>query len=172
MVNFFELLGLSPAFDIDLQALESAYFKAQRACHPDRFVGKSAADRQAALLRSGDVNTAYQTLKNPLPRAQYLLHLQGIAVGTEADSIKPTPALLMETMEWREKIAAADDADTINTLDNTLAAMIAASEQSLSKHFSAGRFADMVQEALRLGYLLKAREAVTLQQKRREKQAL
>ncbi len=106
-MTYFTLSSISPAFDLDLQALEAAYFTAQRQYHPDRFAGKPAAERQQAMQRSADINQAYETLKNPLKRAQYLLHLQGITVGTEQDSVKPSQELLMETMEWREHCRSA-----------------------------------------------------------------
>jgi molecular chaperone HscB len=145
MVEHFTLFGLEPAFELDLAALEAAYFKAQRLYHPDRFVGKPPAERMAAMQRSMDVNKAYDILKNPLTRAQYLLHLQGITVGTEADSIKPLPALLMEIMELRE------DGVTREKLTD----MIARSQASISAHFAAQTWEAMAHETLRLGYLLK-----------------
>jgi len=167
--DYFALLGLSAIFDIDPQALETAYFSQQRLYHPDRFVGTAPAERQAALQRSGDINNAYQTLKNPLSRAQYLLHLQGIAVGTEADSIKPSQALLMETMEWRETIDGTQGAEEMATLDNTLETMITQSHATIANAFSASQWERMAHETLRLGYLTKARAAVALQKKRAEK---
>ena len=146
-MNYFELLGLSPAFNLDLQALESAYFTQQRLYHPDRFVGKLPAERQAALHRSVDINKAYETLKNPFSRAQYLLHLQGTQVGTDHDTVKPSQALLMEIMELREE----------GVQKEVLERMIVESQAHIAAHFLASRFAEMAQETLRLGYLIKAR---------------
>lgn len=146
-MNYFELLNLTPAFDLDLQGLEQAYFKAQRQYHPDRFVSKSAPERQQALQRSMDINQAYETLKNPLTRAQYCLHLHGITVGTEKDSVKPTQATLIEAMELREEPPQKA----------ALEQMIAQSIDTITKQYTAGTFDAMAQETLRLGYLIKAR---------------
>lgn len=147
MANFFELLGMAPAFDLDLAALEAAYFKAQRQYHPDRFVAKPPAERMAALQQSADINQAYDILKNPLKRAQYLLHLQGIQVGTDHDSVKPSQALLVEVLELREAGVQAA----------ALERMIAASIDAIGRFYNAAEWDSMAQETMRLGYLVKAR---------------
>lgn len=167
----FLLLGLEPQFDLDPAALESAYFHEQRLSHPDRFVGKPPEVRQAALLRSVDVNQAYHTLKNPLTRAQYLLQLQGITIGTEHDSIKPTPQLLMDTMEWREQVDEAKDAKALEKLDGSLNFMVSQSIGNISQAYRSMAWETMAHETLRLGYLLKACEAVMQQKKRLEAKA-
>ena len=164
--DYFSLLGFTPVFSLDSKALEAAYFAMQRLFHPDRFIGKPALERQQAMGRSVDINNAYETLRNPLSRAQYLLHLQGIAVGTEHDTVRPAQALLIETMEWREKI---DEATDFAELDTTLETMITNSEQIIADAFSSGAFERMAQETLRLGYLLKSQEAVAFKLRRAAK---
>ena len=143
--DYFNLLNVSPAYALDLQALEKAYFTQQRLYHPDRFVGKPDAERLAAMGRSVDINKAYQLLKNPLSRAQYLLHSQGIEVGTDHDTVKPSQALLMEIMELREEGVSKEK----------IAQMIADSVQLISAHYHSASFDKMAQETLRLGYLMK-----------------
>ena len=157
-MNYFELLGSSPSFDLNLKTLESAYFAAQRQYHPDRFVGKPPEERAAAAQRSADINKAYETLKTPLKRAQYLLYLQGITVGTEADSIKPSEALLMETMEWRERIAEAKDKDLLNGLHGELEKLMSRSVKVIANNHMFAQWDTMAQETLRLGYIIKAQE--------------
>lgn len=168
--DFFALLELAPDFELDAQALEAAYFRQQRLYHPDRHAGKPAAERQQALMRSVDINDAYHTLKDPLSRAQYLLYRRGIAVGMEHDTVKPAPALLAETLEWREQIDAAAGGG-LQEMDAALAASEAQSLETLSAHFRAQAWDAMAHEALRLGYLRKAREAVAQRRKKLEKQA-
>lgn len=160
----FSLLGIDASFDIDLKALETGYFQQQRQNHPDRFVGKSAAERQITLQRSADINLAYHVLKNPLKRAQYLLHLEGIAVGTERDSIKPSSQLLMETMEWRQQIDDAD-AESIGELEQLLKTIYTQSINAISKHYTGKNWQAMAEETLRLGYIIKTQEAATLRRK-------
>ena len=64
----FALLGLAPAFEVDLAALERAFFERSKATHPDRVAGASAAERVVALSRSRALNDAYQLIKKPVAR--------------------------------------------------------------------------------------------------------
>lgn len=144
-MSCYSLLNITPSFEIDLAKLESEYFKAQRLFHPDRFVGKTQEEKMAALQKSMDINQAYEILKNPLKRAQHLLELQGIIVGTEKDNVKPAHDLLMEIMELRE-----------SGIDKNAAIKLAESSQKLiAQYFKASKFQEMAQETLRLGYLMK-----------------
>ena len=145
IMNYFELLALHPVFDLDLTTLESSYFKAQREYHPDRFVGKPEAERQAAMQRSVDINNAYHTLKEPLTRARYLLHLNGVDVGTDKDTVKPSQALLMKIMELSEDPPAAEK----------LEQMRESSISDVEKYFNTQDWPAMAEETLRLGYLMK-----------------
>ncbi len=148
MTSHFSLLNISQTFDIDITMLESEYFKAQRQYHPDRFVGKPSGEKMAALQKSMDINEAYGTLKNPLRRAQYLLQLQGIIVGTDADNIKPSHELLTEIIELREQFAEGKSVDQLGDLyENSL--------MDISKYYASEAWKEMAQETLRLGYLVK-----------------
>lgn len=55
-----------------------------------------------AQLQSSVINKAYNTLKNPLTRAQYILEQNGYKIN-ESDSLSD-PELLMEVMEFREEL--------------------------------------------------------------------
>lgn len=148
MTSCFEIFSITPAFDMDLAKLEAEYFMAQRLFHPDRFVGKPSEEKIAALQKSMDINQAYEILKNPLKRAQHLLQLQGIIVGTDADSVKPSPVLLMEIMELREQLEEGKIADQLSDLyKNSLL--------DISKYYANKEWQKMAQETLRLGYLVK-----------------
>ena len=65
----FALLGLAPAYDVDLAALERAFFERSKQLHPDRMAGAPAAERVAVLSRSRALNYAYQLIKKPVARA-------------------------------------------------------------------------------------------------------
>jgi molecular chaperone HscB len=102
----FETLGVSPSFDLDASQLEARHRELCRALHPDRYVGRPAGERRAALSRAVDVNAAYRVLRDPARRAEALLLLNGHHA--EAfESSRAAPALLMEVMERREALAAA-----------------------------------------------------------------
>lgn len=101
-INFFECLGLPQGWHVDEQKLQQAYFEKQQQWHPDRFVGKSEAEKQEALAMSSNVNTAFLTLKTPLARAEHLLILNGskdVYEGAQKD-----PEVLMQMMEYREQL--------------------------------------------------------------------
>lgn len=145
--DYFELLRLPEHFPIDVSILETAYFARQRQYHPDRFVNKEPEERTRAMQRSVDINHAYETLKNPLKLAQYLLERRGILVGSDADTIKPSQAILIEAMELGESPLSAD----------ALKQKVEQSIDTITHHYEQQNFDAMAQETLRLGYLTKAR---------------
>lgn len=162
--DFFSLLGLLPAFDIDNQALETAYFKTQRQYHPDRFIGKPDAERRNALQLSADANQAYETLGDPLKRARYLLITHGIFVGTDKDTVKPSQELLIEVMEWRESIDNAKSLTDLYTESDQLNAIREAVLRAISQSYTKAQWDDMAQLTLKLGYIDKTLEDVKRQQ--------
>jgi len=165
----FALLGLMPSFDMDDAALEASYFKQQRLFHPDRTVGKPPLERQAALQRSVDINEAYQALKTPLSRAQTLLAMQGLTVGTDTDSVKPTQSLLMETLSWRETIDESATPQALETTEKSLSAAHLHCLAQLSTLYRDQNWQAMAQSALRLGYIEKALQAAAQTKKRMDK---
>jgi molecular chaperone HscB len=162
--DFFSLLGLLPAFDIDLQALEAAYFKTQRQYHPDRFIGKPDAERQKALLLSADANQAYDTLADPLKRARYLLLTHGIFIGTDKDTVKPSQELLMEVMEWGEGIEKAQSLSQLYAESDKLNATREAVLHAISQSYTKAQWDEMAQLTLKLGYIEKTLEDIKRQQ--------
>ncbi len=110
--NHFELFGLPVRYVVDAAALEAAYRALQTNVHPDRHAAGSEAQKRAAAQASARVNEAYRALRDPVTRAEYLLHLQGADV-TDASGRLPV-AFLTEQLERREAadeaVAAHDDA--------------------------------------------------------------
>jgi len=159
MQSFFDILGVPASYALDLKALEQAYFAAQRATHPDRFVGKSDSERMLAITKSQLVNDAYDTLKNPLTRAEHLLELQGIFVLAEENNAKVPPALLMEMMDLRERLAdAGHEGAALAAIVSEIKALAAANDKSLTDAFAAADYEAAAAETLRLQYLGKAME--------------
>jgi molecular chaperone HscB len=102
-------LGLPRRFVVDAAALERAYLVQSRAVHPDFHATGAAGDLAASTELSAAVNEAYNTLKDPFARAEYLLGLHG-GPTAGADKAVP-PALLAEMMELRERAEEGDAAE-------------------------------------------------------------
>jgi len=104
--DHFALFELRRIFRLDIPLLDRRYREIQAQVHPDKFTQAGDAERRLSLQWATRANEAYQTLKNSLSRAQYLLHLSGQDVGAENNTAMPEE-FLMEQMEWREAVAEA-----------------------------------------------------------------
>lgn len=126
----FALLGLAPTYDLDVAALERAYFERSKELHPDRFANAPAAERVAALTTARALNDAYQLLKKPGSRAEYLLARAGFTIG---DNERLDPAFLMEILELREQLAEARQAGRLEEVAQLQAAMAARRKRVLAE---------------------------------------
>lgn len=112
----FELFGLPQTYALERDRLDTAYRELQTAVHPDRFASKPESEQRVAMQWATQANEAYQTLKHPVNRGVYLLHLQGIEA-LDANNTKMAPAFLMQQMEWREAIEDARADRSVAALD-------------------------------------------------------
>jgi molecular chaperone HscB len=123
-MDHFALLGQqTPRFDLDLLALEQAYLAGQQAFHPDRWVGKSAAERARAAIHSANLNQAWTVLKDPLSRALYLCQLSGIALTSADGRFAEDPTLLTESLALREMLMEAETPAEIDAVRAQVAAL-------------------------------------------------
>ena len=106
MVDPFETLGISTAFDLDLSHVEKRYRELQRVLHPDRHLGGSPAERRMALGKAVEVNEAWRLVRDPIRRAEALLRRHGVHL-EEGKEPKADPEFLMEMMEQREALSEA-----------------------------------------------------------------
>ncbi|AOJ68361.1 MULTISPECIES: Fe-S protein assembly co-chaperone HscB [Burkholderia] len=118
--SHFDLFHLPVQFALDEPTLDAAYRTVQSQVHPDRFAAAGDAQKRIAMQWATRANEAYQTLRDPLKRATYLLHLRGVDVGAENNTAME-PAFLMQQMEWRERIEDAAAAKNVGELDALLA---------------------------------------------------
>lgn len=117
--NHFELFGLAQSYQLDATQLERQYLALQSLVHPDKSAHLPDAEQRLALQRATLVNEAYQTLRNPIRRARYLLSLHGVDTQEETNTAMPLD-FLMAQMEWREAVAEAQqarDAAALGTLE-------------------------------------------------------
>ena len=107
--NHFELFSLPVSFDVDIDSLSARYQDLQRSIHPDNFTSATDREKRLSMQQASIANEAYQSLKDPLKRAQYLLSLNGIDVKSESNTVMDI-AFLMQQMELREALDDTMDA--------------------------------------------------------------
>ncbi|MFY2026141.1 Fe-S protein assembly co-chaperone HscB [Achromobacter xylosoxidans] len=118
--DHFSLFGLPARFDLDAQALESAWRTVAAQVHPDRFATASPAERRVAMQWAARANEAYRQLRDPLLRARYLCEQAGVDLQTESNTSMDT-AFLMQQMTWREMMDdARNDAGVLAELRTEL----------------------------------------------------
>ncbi len=103
-LNYFQLFDLDVNFEIDLNQLSDIYQTLQKTVHPDRFAHADSQAKLIAVQKSALINDAYQTIKDPLKRGEYLLMLRGVEMPSEQQSFSDV-SFLMHQMELREMLA-------------------------------------------------------------------
>jgi molecular chaperone HscB len=102
--NYFDLFEIPVSFNINTDTLAQRYRELQRTVHPDKYASAPERERRLAMQNATQINEAFQTLKNPLTRARYLLQLQGVDTNEESDTAMDSE-FLMAQMELREELA-------------------------------------------------------------------
>lgn len=104
--NYFELFGLPVGYVVDTDQLSAHYRELQKAVHPDRFANSTEQERRLSMQGAVRINEAYETLKDPILRARYLLDLHDIHMEHGQETTRDA-AFLMEQMELREELEEA-----------------------------------------------------------------
>jgi molecular chaperone HscB len=129
-LNYFQLFAIEISFDVDFNHLSQSYQTLQKAVHPDRFAHASSQEQLLAVQKSAEINDAYQTLKQPLKRAEYILTLRGVDMPNEQQSFSDT-SFLMQQMELREMLGEVKFADDIDRAFNNVQQVLAQEYQQL-----------------------------------------
>jgi molecular chaperone HscB len=159
--DYFSKLGVAHDFEIGAKNLEVAYFALQRQLHPDLFINKSEKEKSLSMQQTMDINKAYETLKSPLSRAEYLLSLQGIIVNKDnSSSLRPSPEILMESLDAREALENANTPEenreiAVRTADERIACI-----DTIKAALSAGELEKAAQNTIRLRYIEKLTEEI------------
>ena len=114
--DFFQLFNLPAVFKIDSAMLERNFLALQAQVHPDKFAHLSEAERRLSMQWATRVNEGYQTLRNPLNRARYLLLQHGVDTQEESNTAMPID-FLMQQMEWREALEAVRQEQNSSALE-------------------------------------------------------
>lgn len=130
--DHFDLLGLPVAYAVDAARLESGYRQLQSQVHPDRYAAAPEAEKRVAMQWATRANEAYRTLRDPVDRARYLLHLKGYDTGEDTNTAMPAD-FLMQQMEWREAVADARGSRDRNALEALRTDLAAAHAEMLGQ---------------------------------------
>jgi molecular chaperone HscB len=84
--NYFAFFGLPPKLSVDVAALEKDFYALSRKLHPDLSAAAGSNEQEWSLEQSSMLNDAYRTLKDPIRRTQYLLHLEGVELEEQSKS--------------------------------------------------------------------------------------
>lgn len=115
--NYFAILGIQPACEVDLHDLANRYRRLQQAVHPDKFLRECDRSQRLAQQQAALVNEAYRTIKSPLARVQYLLEMAG-QHQAQSETSKDV-AFLMQQMELRQRLdQVVGDLDALDELSN------------------------------------------------------
>ena len=111
--NYFELFQLPVSFDVNADDLANRHRAIIARVHPDQFANKSAMEQRVALQWATFVNEAFDTLKSPIARAQYLLKLNAPELAVEGARVNLPHEFLMQQMQWREALEEGDVAGVL-----------------------------------------------------------
>ena len=160
-MDYFTLFGLPASYTLSLEPLAARYQELQRQYHPDKFASGSAAEQLAAVQQSATINQAWQTLRNPLTRAEYLLSLHGFDLASEQHTVRDT-AFLMEQLELREEldeIAQAEDAARLEAFQARIKDMYDARHQQMVEQLDAQAWETAADTVRKLRFLDKLRSS-------------
>ena len=153
--DHFARLGMDIGFDVDVDHLDRRYFDLQRLLHPDRFAARTSRERALSQQQATSLNQAYETLKDPLKRADYLVHLMGREVLPEGCDMINDPVVLMEAMELRERLAETESPEEVGAIADEARRDIDTCITELSEAFADEALETACRLTTRLKYLTK-----------------
>jgi len=147
-VDYFTFFGLPPKLNVDAPSLEKSFYELSRRLHPDLNARAGSQEQEWSLEQSSLLNDAYRTLRDPIKRTEYLLHLEGVeleeqskrateqarATGAMKKQIVP-PDLLEEVFELNMQLEELRMSKKMGEDDPALIAEIGQQKLSLeAKH--------------------------------------
>lgn len=156
-------------FTLDTKALRKEYRKLQAVHHPDRAGGgdgtvAAAAEAAAAPLTSALINKAYETLHDPLKRAQYIIathsgeDLNNDEIGKRYQF--QDKEMLLEMMDIHERMEEIMDQRELNAMKKENEAKIKALVNDLSSAFAHQDWDKATFKTVRLKYCYNIKEAL------------
>ncbi|RLM26350.1 co-chaperone HscB [Brenneria alni] len=162
-MDYFTLFGLPIRYDVDGGLLVSRFQELQRQFHPDRFAASPERDRMLALQQAATINNAYQALKHPLKRAEYMLSLHGFDLRNEQHTLHDT-VFLIEQLELREEletIACRSDAEAaLAEFAGRLQSLLDNRSEQMRRELDSEAWAAAADTVRKLGFLDKLQQQV------------
>ncbi len=113
--NYFEIFQLPREFHLDVTELGERFRQLQKSVHPDKFVNATNREKRFSMQWATQINSAYATLKAALPRAIYMLGLDGMDI---TDNPVLDPVFLLQQIDLREELEEIERMDgPLSTLD-------------------------------------------------------
>lgn len=139
----------NPSWLVDLKSLRKEYRELQAHEHPD-------ANANAHTSRSSDINHAYQTVRQPLLRAQYLLLIKG-GIDLNDEKMAQTiaqhdPGLLMKVLDVHEQLEGLSSEQEVKAISRENRERMAVIEQELTKAFEQNDMETAAQLTVELRY--------------------
>ena len=100
-IDHWAVLGLRRGLRLERGDLERRFHELNRRFHPDYYRLRGPEEQAISLENSAAVNAAYRTLRDPVSRVEYLLEVEGLALGTSGQA-RPPADLFEEIMELQE----------------------------------------------------------------------
>ncbi|WP_237054854.1 co-chaperone HscB [Microbulbifer sediminum] len=160
--NYFEIFGLKPGFSVDREALAGRYRELQREFHPDKYAARSDREQRLALQYAARINEAYNTLREPVARAGYLLELAGVEISPEQTTADAE--FLMQQMMLRERLeevrSESDPGAALEALEAETSGLFSAEQEKFAQLFAGGELERAKDSLLKLQFLRKLQHQV------------
>ncbi|CAH6794236.1 (Fe-S) cluster biosynthesis co-chaperone HscB [Vibrio chagasii] len=164
-MNHFELFGLPLQFQLDGSLLSSQFRDLQRQFHPDKFATASERDRLLAVQKAAQINDAYQVLKNPISRAEYLLVQHGEDIRGEQQTLQD-PMFLMEQMELREELEdiadSSDPEDALFAFEGKVSKMYKQQLSAIQQELDSQAWLEAADRVRKLKFIAKLKNEIEL----------
>ena len=158
--NYFQLLGIKPAFEVQHAELSAHYQQLQSILHPDRHVTASPQEQRLAAQNSALVNEAYRVLTDDCERAIYLLRLKNAATDREQDTTDASD-FLVEQMELRESIEEhAESPQKLLTMKTSLDARMRDLGVQFNQAYVSGNFEQARVQITKMQFFKKLKQQI------------
>lgn len=155
IINYFEIFGLQPTYNLDLELLRNKYLELQISLAKPVIPGMNSHSYSIT-----DINTAYKILRDPLSRAEYMLNLKGIDIESTSLQIGVSKSELEHIWQEYEHIETLKDPNLLKEQRQALSRK----EQGLMKQiqlaFNIENFNDVIDSVIKFKYLIKLKESV------------